>query len=59
MGDLEHDSDTVTHSAARVLACPVLEFFNDRQGVIHDGVFGDAIYLDDSSNSACVVFSVV
>ena len=59
MGNLEHDSDAVTYCAARVLACPVLQFLDYGQGVIHHGVFRDAVDLDDGSDSACIVFSVV
>ena len=59
MGDLQQDSYTVSYLAACILTCSVLELFNYGECVIHYGIFGNAVDLDYSTDSAGIMFSVV
>lgn len=59
MGDLEEDSDTVTNLAAGVFSGTMFQPFYNMERVIDRPVFHPAVDIDNSSDTAGIMFSII
>ncbi len=55
MGDLKHDSNSVSCLSFRILTCTVLQILYDMESLLHRFVSLHALYVGNRSNAAVIM----